>query len=226
MIHSSPIRAILFDMDGVLTDSEPLICSAAMTMFKELGVEVKAEDFSPFVGTGEDRYLGGVAALYGVPIDLPSAKHRTYQIYLDLVPTCLRAFAGACELVRLCHRNHLKLAVASSADLIKVAANLNKIGLPPSFWGAILTAGDVTLRKPAPDIFLTAAQRLDVSPESCVVVEDAIHGVLAAKAARMRCVAVAHTFPQKTLALADIVRPTIADVSLDDLLFCGRPPCA
>lgn len=213
------IQAVLFDMDGVLTDSEPLICAAATAMFQELGVTVKAEDFAPFVGTGEDRYLGGVAARYGLPIDLSLAKHRTYEIYLELVPTRLRAFAGACDLVRLCQQNHLRLAVASSADLIKINANLDQIGLPPSFWGAIISAGDVVLKKPAPDIFLAAARRLEVAPEGCVVVEDAINGVLAAKAAQMRCVAVTHTFPKESLALADLVRPTIADITLEDLLF-------
>ncbi len=76
------IGAVIFDMDGVLTDSEPLINAAAIAMFKELGLTVAPSDFLPFVGTGEDRYIGGVAESHHFPIDLPAAKRRTYEIYL------------------------------------------------------------------------------------------------------------------------------------------------
>ena len=72
-----PIRAVIFDMDGVLTDSEPLINQAAVAMFRELGLPVQPEDFLPFVGTGEDRYIGGVAEKYGFPLDGPAAKKRS-----------------------------------------------------------------------------------------------------------------------------------------------------
>src|ERR1051326_9136136 len=96
------IRAVIFDMDGVLTDSEPLINAAAIAMFEEKGIVVQPEDFLPFVGTGEDRYIGGVAEKYRFPLDLGSAKARTYEIYLELVPNKLRAFPGALELVQAC----------------------------------------------------------------------------------------------------------------------------
>src|SRR5437899_8324461 len=86
MSESTVIRAVIFDMDGVLTDSEPLINAAAIAMFKEKGLVVQPEDFLPFVGTGEGRYIGGVAEKHHFPLDLPSAKARTYEIYLELVP--------------------------------------------------------------------------------------------------------------------------------------------
>src|SRR5690349_14212784 len=120
MAELSIIRAVIFDMDGVLTDSEPLINAAAIEMVRELGWSVRPDDFVPFVGTGEDRYIGGVAELYGIPLDLPAAKHRTYEIYLDLVPKRLKAFPGAVSLVQTCRRTGLKIAVASSADRIKI----------------------------------------------------------------------------------------------------------
>src|SRR5580765_4425655 len=96
------IRAVIFDMDGVLTDSEPLINAAAIAMFREKGLTALPADFITFVGTGEDRYIGGVAEKYHFPIDLPTAKARTYEIYLELVPKQLLAFPGATELVRKC----------------------------------------------------------------------------------------------------------------------------
>lgn len=211
------VKAIIFDMDGVLTDSEPLINAAAVAMFRERGLIVQPEDFLPFVGTGENRYIGGVAEKYGFALDIELAKKRTYEIYLDLVPRQLRAFPGAQELVRNCQRAGLQTAVASSADLIKIEANLRQIGLPPDTWHAIVSAEDATHKKPAPDLFLAAARKLELPPADCVVIEDAVNGIHAAKAAGMRCVAVAQTFPAKQLAAADLVRPNIASVTLEDL---------
>jgi HAD superfamily hydrolase (TIGR01509 family) len=207
-------------MDGVLTDSEPLINAAAVAMFREIGLIVKPEDFIPFVGTGENRYIGGVAEKYGIELDIPVAKKRTYEIYLELVPRELEAFPGARELVLGCRGAGLKTAVASSADAIKIEANLRKIGLPPASWDAIVTGEDVDRRKPEPDIFLAAARRLGLAPLRCAVVEDAINGIQAAKAAGMRCVAVAQTFPALELGEADVVKASIADVTLADLR-CG-----
>lgn len=214
-----PIRAVIFDMDGVLTDSEPLINQAAVAMFRELGLPVQPEDFLPFVGTGEDRYIGGVAEKYGFPLDGPAAKKRTYEIYLDLVPRELKGFPGAHVLVKNCRLADLKVAVASSADLVKIEANLRQIELDPASWDAIVTGEDVVNKKPAPDIFLAAAAKLGVPPAACVVIEDAVNGVQAAKAAGMRCVAVAQTFPAEKLRQADLVRPCLRDVTLAAL--CG-----
>jgi HAD superfamily hydrolase (TIGR01509 family) len=217
MSEQSDIHGVIFDMDGVLTDSEPLINAAAIAMFKEKGLEVQPGDFLPFVGTGEDRYIGGVAERYGFPLELREAKRRTYEIYLELVPTRLSAFPGAPELVHACRQAGLRLAVASSADEVKIKANLRQIGLPPETWDAVVTGEEVAAKKPAPDIFLSAAAKLGLAPAQCAVVEDAVNGVQAAKAAGMRCVAVAQTFPASELQGADVVRQALAAVSLADL---------
>jgi HAD superfamily hydrolase (TIGR01509 family) len=211
------IKAVIFDMDGVLCDSEALICTSAVEMFGELGVTVQRDDFVPFVGTGEDRYIGGVAEKYGVSLNLPKAKARTYEFYLSLVPTTLEAFPGAVELVKQCRAAGMKTAVASSADLVKIKANLNKIRLPIETWNAITSSEDVVKKKPAPDIFLAAARKLRAEPAECVVIEDAVAGVEAARAAKMRCIAVAHTFPAEKLRAADLLRRHISEVSLADI---------
>lgn len=229
-MHGRPdIRAVIFDMDGVLTDSEPLINAAAIAVFREKGLTVQPDDFLPFVGTGEDRYIGGVAEKYGFPLDLPAAKKRTYEIYLDLVPVQLRGFPGAAALVETCRKNGLKVGVASSADRIKIDANLVKIGLPSPTWDAVVSGDDAPNKKPAPDLFLAAAARLGLPAAECVVVEDAINGIQAAKAAGMRCIAVAQTFPPERLQGADVVRSTIAEVTVRDLIdgpepAAGAPP--
>ena len=210
-------RAVIFDMDGVLVDSEPLINAAAIAMFQEHGLVVQPEDFLPFVGAGEERYIGGVAEKHNFPLDLSAAKRRTYEIYLDLVPSRLEPFPGAIELVQGCREAGWLVAVASSADKVKVEANLKKIGPPVEFWDAVIWGEDVKNKKPAPDIFLLAAAKLRVTPKVCVVVEDAINGIQAAHRAGMGCVAVAHTFSADRLREADIVRERISDVLLSDL---------
>ncbi len=218
MSQTTSSRAVIFDMDGVLTDSEPLINAAAVAMFSELGLKVAPEDFHPFVGTGENRYIGGVAEKYRFPLDITTAKRRTYEIYLEMVPGRLTAFPGATDLVAKCRRLGLRTAVASSADRIKIEANLAKIGLPIAGWDAVVTGEDIEAKKPAPDIFLRAADLLGVPPAQCVVIEDAVNGIAAAKAAGMRCVAVAQTFAPAALTSADVVRPSIATIQIEDLL--------
>ena len=212
------IRAVIFDMDGLLADSEPLINAAAIAMFREKGLVVQPEDFLPFVGAGEDRYIGGVAEKYHFTLDVPLAKKRTYEIYLDLVPSRLEAFPGVHDLVNACRQAGLLMAVASGTDQVKVMASLQKIRLPEETWDALVTGNDVKHNKPAPDIFLIAAQKLGVDSAACVVVEDSINGIQAAKAAGMRCVAVAHTFPADRLQEADLIRDRIAEVELSDLI--------
>lgn len=211
------IRAVIFDMDGVLVDSEKFVNDAAIAMFKEKGLVVQPEDFLPFVGAGEARYIGGVAEHYGFPLDVPAAKQRTYEIYLALIPSQLKPFPGVLKLLHRCREAGLLIAVASSADLIKVRANLETIEVPIEFWDAVVTGEDVTNKKPAPDIFLSVAAKLGVDPRECVVVEDAVNGVQAANAAGMRCVAVATSFAEDRLQEADVVRTAIVDVTLDDL---------
>src|SRR5215208_1120445 len=211
------IRAVIFDMDGVLVDSEPLINAAAIAMFRENGLTVQPTDFLPFVGAGEDRYIGGVAETYRFPLNLTAAKQRTYEIYLNLVPSQLVPFQGACDLVLACRKVNLAVAVASSADKIKVVANLQKIKLPVEFWDTVVFGEQVKHKKPAPAIFLSAAQNLHLKAEECAVVEDAVNGIQAAKAAGMRCVAVAQTFPAESLQEADLVWDQISQVQLSDL---------
>lgn len=213
------IKAVIFDMDGVLTDSEPLINMAAVRMFAELGLKVNPEDFIPFIGTGEDRYIGGVAEKYGFPIDIKSAKNRVYEIYLELVPQYLQAFPGAVDFVKMCKQNGLKISLTSSADIIKIKANLDKIGLPMPYWDVVVSAEDVEKKKPAPDLFLKAIERLKVEPAESVVIEDSLSGVQGALSAGAWCIAVAHTFPAEKLKIAHLVKYKISDIRIEDLQF-------
>jgi len=110
------IRGVLFDMDGVLVDSEKLIAEAAKRMFAErYGLMVSEDEFTPFVGAGENRYIGGVAAQHGIAIDIEKAKAWTYEIYGQLArqhALGMRAIPGAVDYVRACKAHGLMVACA------------------------------------------------------------------------------------------------------------------
>jgi len=206
----SPLRGVILDMDGVLVDSERFTHEAAVRLFAEKCVTIHYEDVDAFVGSGEDHILGGVAEKYGVSLDLPRDKARMYAIYLELIRGQLQPLPGVYRFLDECRRRGLKLAVASSADSVKVDGNLHELGLTPDCFDALVTGSDVLRKKPAPDIFLTAAQRLQLPTAVCLVVEDAVVGVLAAKGAGARCLALTTSFPAERLTSADWIAPDLA----------------
>jgi len=217
MNQQKQLKAVLFDMDGVLLDSEEYICRAGIMMFREKGYEVSPGDFLEFTGMGENRYLGGVAEKHGIPFELEKDKARTYEIYGDLVAGRLKPFEGVVDFLEKCRSRGLKMAVASSADPPKVRINLQEIGIPPSTFGSVVTGLDIEHKKPAPDIFLKAANNLGVAASNCLVVEDAISGVAAGKAAGARVLALTTSFSAEKLSAADWIVPLLSEAG-DEVL--------
>jgi HAD superfamily hydrolase (TIGR01509 family) len=208
------IKGIIFDMDGVLCDSEPFICEAACLMFKEkYGISVVPEDFKPFVGAGEDKYLGGVAEKYGIKLVLPSDKELTYSIYLRIIKGRLKPFAGVKQFIGKCLEARIKMAIATSADLIKLEGNLAELLLSKDNFDALITGSDVARKKPFPDIFLAAANKMGVAPPVALVIEDAPNGIKAAKAAQMRALGITSSFTARELmeAGADFIAKDLVD---------------
>jgi beta-phosphoglucomutase-like phosphatase (HAD superfamily) len=238
----SKTKAVIFDMDGVLIDSEWFIAEAARLMFKETyNLDVSPDDFPAFVGKGENRFLGGVAEKYGIKgFDITRDKARTYVIYDELAKGKLKPFPGSLEFVRHCRELGLKTALASSADYTKVAINLKALGLTNDemrsdqiglaaaieaanrnkIFDAVVNGLDVERHKPFPDIFLEAASRLDVESAGCWVVEDALSGIEAAKAAGMRCLAVLTSFSRDKIEAAapDKIAADLRAITPEELL--------
>lgn len=188
-------------MDGVLCDSEEIMALAGCRMFRERhSVTVSPEDFAPFVGTGEDHYLGSVAAQYGVQLNMPSDKEEAYRLYGEIARHELKAIPGVIDFLKSAAARGLRLAVATSADRVKVEINLAAVGIPPSIFSATVTGSQIRHKKPAPDIFLKAAERLGCSPAESIVFEDAVSGVQAAKAAGALCCGITTSFPAERLA--------------------------
>jgi len=190
------ISAVLFDMDGVLVDSEPVITEAALLALKEWGINAKYSDFREFTGMGEDRFVGGVAEKYNVPYTL-DMKQKAYEIYLTIVEDKIVLYPDTVSILKELRDVGLKLALASAADMIKVDANLRAAGIDRGVFGAVLSGNDVVNKKPAPDVYILAAKKLDCAPKNCVVVEDAISGLAAAHAAGMLCICVTTSFTEE-----------------------------
>lgn len=203
---------IIFDMDGVLLDSEPFIIKAASQMFAEKGLKVKAQDFHPFTGTGEGRAIGGIAEKYNFSLDLPQAKKRTYDIYLEIIKDNLKPLAGVIEFIANCKKMNKKTAVASSADWRKVKGNLEEIKITAETFDAVISGNDVINKKPNPEIFLLAAERIGLNPKDCLVIEDALSGVKAAKAAGCKCLAITSSFTPAQLPGANFYAPNLSQV--------------
>jgi len=206
------IKAVLFDMDGVLVDSERFICQAAIAMFREHGLEVNESDFIPFVGTGENRYIGGVAEKYGFDLHQERDKARTYGIYEEITRGKHTPLPGAIDFISDCRQRRLKLAVATSADESKMLINLREIGIPASSFDATVNGLQVERKKPYPDIYLMASSLLGVDTSSCLVVEDAPSGLKAGKAAGSRCLGLTTSFPAEDLPHADWIAADLSCV--------------
>ncbi|MDF1571420.1 MAG: HAD-IA family hydrolase [Bacteroidales bacterium] len=213
------IAAVLFDMDGVLLESERFINEAGVLMFREKGYEVDPDDFLEFTGMGEDRYLGGVAEKNDIPFDREKDKARTYEIYGSLVMNNIDPLPGVRNFIHKCKTMGLKIAVATSADHVKMMINLKEIDIPVATFDATVNGLEIEHKKPAPDIFLKAAAKLDVDPKHCLVVEDAVSGVKAAKAAGARVLALTTTFSKEELSEADWIAKNLARAPAEVLLW-------
>jgi beta-phosphoglucomutase len=197
------IKGILFDMDGVLLDSEHLTSQAAINYFAKKGFTVKHEDFIPFYGTGEKGFFGGVAEKYGIPYDNSIEANKIYTEYGELAFGNIGPLPGVVQFIGICKSRNLKMAVATSAGLKKMKINLHLLGFSDDTFDALVCGSDITNNKPHPEIFITAAQKLGLKPEECLVVEDAPSGVKAGKAAGAKCLALTTSVSKEVLSEAD-----------------------
>jgi cytidine deaminase len=189
---------LLFDMDGVLVDSEKVITAAAIEALKRFSIFAKEADFKEFTGMGEVRFIGGVAEKYGRAYR-PEMKALTYEIYGEMVDEHLSVYENTLPTLEALAARGYPLALASSADLVKVRHNLRVAQIPLDWFGAIVTAEDAERKKPWPDLFIKAAEGLGLSPDQCVAFDDAVSGVRAAAASRAVPVGVCTSFSEEVL---------------------------
>ena len=191
-------KAILFDMDGVLIESEFLMRDSAIQALADYGIQAQHEDFLEFTGMGEDRFVGGVAEKHGHTY-VTAMKDLAYDYYGKRVMNEAHIPSGVKEMLQTLYAKGITLAVCSAADLRKVRYNIQAIGVDESIFTALVTGSDVERKKPFPDIYLEGARQVGMKPEECLVVEDAISGIQAAHAAGMDAVGVPTTFSKEEL---------------------------
>jgi HAD superfamily hydrolase (TIGR01509 family) len=179
--------AVIFDMDGVLVDGEPLHFAAVNQLLGEEGRSISLERYKPYMGTktGWSEIISDFKLTQ--PREHYSARYR--ELILESYREHSEPLPGAIELVRGLQAGHMPLAIASSSIRPWVEACLDRIGLLDAF-DEIVTGSEVERGKPAPDIYLLTAERLGVEPRSCLVFEDAPAGIQSAKNAGMVCWAV------------------------------------
>ena len=206
------IKAVLFDLDGLMVDSEPHSLASWEAVLQARGVTLDQLTIDSILGLRIDATARTLIDRYHLPDtvqELSSAK-TDYQI--AHLAGNVKPMPGLLELLDEIDRRGLQKAVASSGIRRYVEAVLRSNGLLDRF-AVVITGDQVTHGKPAPDVFLAAAGALNVGPQDCLVLEDAPAGVQAAKAAGMMCIGVPdHSVAQLDLSQADRVVTSLYDV--------------
>lgn len=207
---------VVFDLDGLLVDSEGLQARAFAIALAPFGVALDDETFSRFVGISTWQNFRDLARIHPhLAPHLEEIQARKDRAYQDLVEREMRPMPGARSLVESLHRSGIPMAVASSSPRADVKASLSWAGL--SAWLDRIAAGDEVARpKPAPDLYLRATEMIGLAPSRCVALEDAQAGVAAAKAAGLACIAIPNRYTRHhDLSRADLILPSLEQVSVD-----------
>jgi HAD superfamily hydrolase (TIGR01509 family) len=206
-------QAVIFDMDGVLIDSEPLHFQSTRDVLAEHGVALtEADYFGRYIVYSDWEIM---ELLLPDPAARPGAVAAKSHRYLDLVRDGIPAFPDGLAL--LARTDGWRVGLATGSMRIETELALAQIGVRGRFE-VVVTREDCVQGKPDPEPFLRAAEALGIAPARCVVIEDTPGGIQAARAAGMRCVAVTHSCPRARLAEADLVVDDLAGVQLDALL--------
>jgi len=216
-------RCVIFDMDGVIIDSEPLHHKCEREMFSSFGIEVSNDEHSAFMGTTDESMWTQVNEQHGLPMSVADAMQMKKKLYLTQLKNepNLRPIQYIPELIAELSKNGFLLALASSSPIEQIEYILNEFELEPYFQ-SIVSGEDVERGKPSPDIFLEVAQQLGISPEQCIVIEDSNNGVRAAKDAGMMCVGFKNpNSGNQNLSQADMLIDSIGELTpqIIDSLF-------
>jgi HAD superfamily hydrolase (TIGR01509 family) len=196
-------RALVFDMDGLMVDSEPLWFQVERDFARSRGGDWSEELAHACVGTGIAHTLRSMEEAFGFAVDIERDAQTIVSAFVERVGE-LSLKRGCGELLDDAHARAVPCAVASSSARRLVEATLSRFGLHERFR-AVVTGSCVARPKPAPDIFLEAARRLGAAAEQCVALEDSLAGVLAARAAGMRAIAVPERAPERFAGMADAI---------------------
>jgi beta-phosphoglucomutase len=209
------INSVIFDLDGLLADTEGLHCRAYQRALSEHGIALLEMEYCEhWVRSGKG--IADWTAMRGLDLDPFALRLRKHEHYTELLASSLRPMEGAVEVLHRLH-GQVKLALASSSYRDAIDGVLAGLGIASCFE-AVVSGSDVEQVKPAPDIFLKAARALAVDPEHCLVVEDAEKGVIAAYLAGMHCIAVPNDYTRHhDFSKATRVCSSLREITLETL---------
>ncbi|MBE0478560.1 HAD family phosphatase [Candidatus Aerophobetes bacterium] len=182
------VKAVIFDMDGVISDTQILHASADVAVLKLYSITFTEDKINEnFAGITDKEMFENIFSLYGVPGNIKRAIKEKWKIMMARANTEITPVPGALKLINKLKRENLTLAVASSSPIIFINAVLSKLNIKGEF--KVIVSGEEVLKgKPHPEIFLVAAKRLKAKPDECVVIEDSPSGMKATKSAGMKCI--------------------------------------
>lgn len=212
------LSCVIFDMDGVISDSEPLHHVAERKLLAPFGVRVTRNQLEKFTGMGTGAVLRQFIEMYHLPVTLPDLARQHAENLLHVFREEVRPIPHAIPLIQSLYATGIPLALGSSSSPSLIELILDKLKIK-SYFKAIVSGHEVPQGKPHPDIFLEIANRLSVSPEECVVIEDSKNGVLAAKKAGMVCIGFkSPNSPNQDLSRADWIVDDLSVIRYDNLI--------
>ncbi|OON69427.1 HAD family hydrolase [Hymenobacter sp. CRA2] len=214
------IRTVIFDMDGVLVDTEPLHHDAFFRHFAELGLRISDTEYATFLGSSTSNMYQRIKQEYGLREEVPALVQRKRELFgvAFEANTTLELLPGARELVLDLYQAGVPLQLASSASHETIDRVFTRFQLYPYFQNRV-SGEEFPQSKPNPAIFLRAAELAGMPPQACLVIEDSANGVTAAKAAGMYCVGYrsAHSGGQD-LHFADHIVADLRELSAASIL--------
>ena len=224
-MSEAKFEAVLWDLDGVIADTGSYHCRAWQEVFGKRRVNFTEEDFRRHFGQRNDTIIRETMGDNISPEQLDIIAGEKEETYRRLVADNIKSLPGAIELVKSLDEHGIKSAIASSAPLENIQIIIRGLDIEDCFQ-AIVWGSEVAEGKPSPQVFLLAAKKLGTKPGNCVVIEDAVSGVAAAKRAGMKCVAVTNSHPRSSLKEADLIVDTLEAVSVHDLARLFHPAAA
>jgi beta-phosphoglucomutase family hydrolase len=217
------IAAVIWDMDGVLADTAPYHLLAWQETFAKRGIKFTEEDFRRSFGIKNDAIIKNVLGEPTTEAEIETIALEKEATFRRIIGKNIKPLPGALKLLEALDGHGVKMAIASSTPIENIRLIVGSLGIG-KYFPAVITGHDVTEGKPSPQVFLLAAQRLGVEAKNCVVFEDAVAGVTAAKSAGMRCVAITSSHPREKLTQADLVIDSLTEVSVKELEDLVRSP--
>lgn len=214
-----PLKAVLFDMDGVIVDTEPLHRKAYFQTFKDLNITVSEEFYTSLTGTSTKKSTQMIKDEFNLdvlPEEIAASKRKYFKHYFD-TDLDFDLLPGVRELIINYYENNIKLVLASSASMNTINWVFEKFDLEKYFIGKI-SGADLEESKPNPEIFIKATQIANESRESCMVIEDSTNGIIASHRANIFCAAYKseHSKLQK-YNLANIVVSDFSDLEISKI---------